>query len=126
VTLRAARRRPTIPAPRAAPGARGPRVRRGAERAWAWALSERLPWFGPFEDALSSRSTGLFHTRISALVNLHRLLPARVVADVARVHAATDGMQAGPDPLGRGDGAPLPPRVRDAVFGGRTLGPGDL
>jgi len=31
---------------------------------------------------MSSRSSGLFHTRISALLNLHRLLPSRVVADV--------------------------------------------
>lgn len=123
------------------PGA-APVTHEDAERAWAWALSGCLPWFGPFEDALSSRSTGLFHTRISALVNLHRLLPARVVADVARapaplasregfvrqvlgwrefvrhVHAATDGMQAGPDPLGRGDGAPLPP----VLWGGAPSG----
>jgi deoxyribodipyrimidine photolyase-related protein len=32
---------------------------------------------------MSSRSSGLFHTRISALLNVHRLLPSRVVADVA-------------------------------------------
>jgi deoxyribodipyrimidine photolyase-related protein len=31
---------------------------------------------------MSRRSSGLFHTRISALLNLHRLLPADVVADV--------------------------------------------
>ena len=39
--------------------------------------------FGPYEDAMSSASRTLFHTRISALVNLHRLLPARVVQEVA-------------------------------------------
>jgi deoxyribodipyrimidine photolyase-related protein len=54
-----------------------------AERLWAWALSACLPQFGPFEDAMSTRSSGLFHTRISALLNVHRLLPRRVVADVA-------------------------------------------
>ena len=32
---------------------------------------------------MSARSSGLFHTRISALLNLHRLLPSRVIADVA-------------------------------------------
>lgn len=32
---------------------------------------------------MSTRSRGLFHTRISALLNLHRLLPRRVVAEVA-------------------------------------------
>ncbi|MBK8240999.1 MAG: cryptochrome/photolyase family protein [Deltaproteobacteria bacterium] len=54
-----------------------------AERMWAWAKRECLPHFGPFEDAMSTTSAGLFHTRISPLLNLHRLLPARVVAEVA-------------------------------------------
>lgn len=54
-----------------------------AERLWHWAKSACLPHFGPFEDALSTRSSSLFHTRISPLLNLHRLLPARVVQDVA-------------------------------------------
>jgi deoxyribodipyrimidine photolyase-related protein len=53
-----------------------------AERTWEWALAACLPMFGPFEDAMSTRSTGLFHTRISPLLNLHRLLPRRVIADV--------------------------------------------
>jgi deoxyribodipyrimidine photolyase-related protein len=53
------------------------------ERLWTWARRHCLPLFGPFEDAMSVRSTGLFHTRISGLLNIHRLLPARVVADVA-------------------------------------------
>ncbi|HNC96449.1 MAG TPA: cryptochrome/photolyase family protein, partial [Myxococcota bacterium] len=53
-----------------------------AERLWAWALSDCLPHFGPYEDAFSHRSRSLFHTRISPLLNLHRLLPARVLADV--------------------------------------------
>lgn len=59
-----------------------PATRADAERLWQWALRECLPHFGPFEDAMSSHSSGLFHTRISPLLNLHRLLPARVVADV--------------------------------------------
>ncbi len=112
-----------------------------AERLWAWAKAECLPWFGPFEDALSSRSRGLFHTRISSVLNLHRLLPARVVAEAAaapdvplasregfvrqilgwrefvrHVHAATDGFRAlpgggAPDALGATN--PLP----DALWG---------
>lgn len=59
-----------------------PASRADAERLWAWALASCLPQFGPFEDAMSSRSSGLFHTRIAPLLNLHRLLPARVLADV--------------------------------------------
>jgi deoxyribodipyrimidine photolyase-related protein len=53
-----------------------------AERLWSWALRNCLPAFGPYEDAMSLRSRTLFHTRISALLNIHRLLPARVVRDV--------------------------------------------
>ena len=92
-----------------------------AERLWTWALENALPAFGPFEDAMSQTSRGLFHTRISGLLNLHRLLPAGVVADVAsadiplaskegfirqvlgwrefvyRVHERTDGFRELPD-----------------------------
>lgn len=54
-----------------------------AEQLWAWARAECLPTFGPYEDAMSRSSSGLFHTRISPLLNVLRLLPARVVAEVA-------------------------------------------
>ncbi|MFK7739385.1 MAG: cryptochrome/photolyase family protein [Planctomycetota bacterium] len=59
-----------------------PATRDDAERLWSWALDECMQHFGPYEDAMSTRSTGLFHTRISPLLNLHRILPQRVVADV--------------------------------------------
>lgn len=58
-----------------------------AARLWRFALEECLPSFGPFEDAMSARSSGLFHTRISPLLNLHRLLPADVVRDAAACDA---------------------------------------
>ncbi len=54
-----------------------------AEHVWAWARAECLPTFGPFEDAMTTRSRGLFHTQIAALLNIGRLSAARVVADVA-------------------------------------------
>jgi deoxyribodipyrimidine photolyase-related protein len=60
-----------------------PATREDAERLWTWARAACLPWFGPFEDAMSVRSASLFHTRIAPLLNLHRLLPRRVVGDVA-------------------------------------------
>jgi deoxyribodipyrimidine photolyase-related protein len=59
-----------------------PASREDVERAWAWAKSACLPNFGPFEDAMSSRSTNLFHTRIAPLLNLQRLSAHRVVSDV--------------------------------------------
>ena len=52
------------------------------KKVWTWGLSECLPHFGPFEDAMSSRSSNLFHTRLSPLLNLHRLLPAQILKDV--------------------------------------------
>lgn len=94
-----------------------PATREDAEALWRWALAECLPRFGPYEDAMSTESTNLFHTRISALLNLHRLQPRRILHDVAKldlplasqegflrqvigwrefmrhVHAATDGFR---------------------------------
>lgn len=59
-----------------------PATHEDALRMWQWALENALPMFGPFEDAMSTRSRGLFHSRMSALINLHRILPRQVVEDV--------------------------------------------
>lgn len=53
-----------------------------AEIWWDWVCRECLEHFGPYEDAMSTASTNLFHTRLSPLLNLHRILPARVLEDV--------------------------------------------
>ncbi|MEM9176656.1 MAG: cryptochrome/photolyase family protein [Myxococcota bacterium] len=58
-----------------------PASRAEAEAVWAWAKASCLTHFGPYEDAMSTRSSGLFHTRISALMNNGRLLPRDVVDD---------------------------------------------
>ena len=58
------------------------------EDAWAFALLELLPIFGPFEDAMQSHEPAMFHSRLSALINISRLLPARAVADVTQAAAA--------------------------------------
>lgn len=59
-----------------------PATLQDAEALWARALA-LLPSFGPFEDAMSTQSSGLFHSRLSALLNLHRLLPSRIVREAA-------------------------------------------
>jgi deoxyribodipyrimidine photolyase-related protein len=59
-----------------------PASRRQASALWSWAKRECLPRFGPYEDAMSTRSRTLFHTRVSALVHLHRLLPCKLVEEV--------------------------------------------
>jgi deoxyribodipyrimidine photolyase-related protein len=96
-----------------------PETRDEVDALWSWARRECLEHFGPFEDAMSVRSRGLFHTRISPAMNLLRILPSRVVADtlamrlplasqegfirqilgwrefVRHVHEATDGFRTG-------------------------------
>ncbi len=52
------------------------------EAVWNWTMQHCMTHFGPFEDAMTSKSVQLFHGRLSGLMNLHRLLPARVVEDV--------------------------------------------
>ena len=59
-----------------------PASRDDAETLWQWALEHCLPLFGPYEDAMSTASASLFHSRASALINNGRLLPGRVVDDV--------------------------------------------
>lgn len=62
-----------------------PATQADTEALWKWAKKNCLAHFGPYEDAMSTQSRSLFHTRLSALINLHRLLPARVVAEVEKM-----------------------------------------
>jgi deoxyribodipyrimidine photolyase-related protein len=62
-----------------------PATAEDARKAWRWARRNCLPHFGPFEDAMSVRSSNLFHTRISPLLHLHRLPPRDVVRDVSEM-----------------------------------------
>ncbi|MDQ5934960.1 MAG: photolyase [Cyanobacteriota bacterium erpe_2018_sw_21hr_WHONDRS-SW48-000092_B_bin.40] len=59
-----------------------PATKSDSERLWAWARENCLPLFGPFEDAMSSENRGMFHSRISAILNIHRLTPKQIVQDV--------------------------------------------
>jgi len=63
------------------------------EHFWAWVKAQCLPWFGPFEDAMSQASSGLFHSRLSPLLNLHRLLPRRVVDEVVQLELPLAGQE---------------------------------
>ncbi len=112
-------------------------ARRGdAQTWWRWALQHALPHFGTYEDAMSTASRTLFHTRISPLLNLQRLSARQVVEDVAasghplnaregfvrqvlgwrefvrHVHEQTDGLRSLPRGWSLqhlGAGTPLPP-----------------
>lgn len=61
-----------------------PVTARQAQTVWEFALAYLLPIFGPFEDAMSMRYPDLFHTKISATMNISLLLPRDVIADVER------------------------------------------
>lgn len=103
-----------------------PTTRSDAESCWRFALEHLLPSFGPYEDAMSAAEPDLFHTKISALLNLGRLLPGRVVHDVAAGHAT------GAIPLGSAEGfirqvlgwRELVHHVHEATDGYRALEPG--
>ena len=42
-------------------------------------LSDILTLFGPYEDAMTKESRGLFHSRLASSVNIHRVLPQEVI-----------------------------------------------
>ncbi len=56
-----------------------PVTRAEAERAWEFALTQMLPHFGPWEDAMSTAHPDLFHSLTSAPLNLTLLRPIDVV-----------------------------------------------
>lgn len=58
-----------------------PTTKADAQALWTWAKGACLPNFGRFEDAMTTHSSSLFHTRISALLNIGRLLPRQVVKE---------------------------------------------
>jgi deoxyribodipyrimidine photolyase-related protein len=58
-----------------------------ARASWSFVLTHLLPYFGPWEDAMSSSQPDLFHSKISALMNLSRVLPREAVDDVAAAQA---------------------------------------
>ena len=57
-----------------------------SEVAWDFALNKLLPFFGPWEDAMNTEEPMLFHSALSGLINLSRLLPRDVIADVEQAY----------------------------------------
>ena len=46
-----------------------------AKRLWDWAKASVMYYFGPYEDAMTQEHRTLFHTTMSSLVNLGRIMP---------------------------------------------------
>ncbi len=63
-------------------GDRIPATLADVEAVWRWTKERCMEHFGPYEDAMTTRSVQLFHGRLSGLLNLHRLSPRRVVEEV--------------------------------------------
>lgn len=64
-----------------------PYTRESAEAYLETFLHERFHSFGPYEDAMSTQHTRLFHSALSPLINVGLLSPQRVI-DAALAHAA--------------------------------------
>jgi deoxyribodipyrimidine photolyase-related protein len=70
-----------------------PCTSREVQHFWTFALRELLPHFGPYEDAMSASKRDLFHSKVSGLMNLSRILPRQVVTDVlAAYHRGEIGL----------------------------------
>ena len=70
-----------------------PATRDDAHRMARWAMDRCLVHFGPYEDAMSATASGLFHTRLSPLVNLHRVLPRDLLRAALRSDAPLPSLE---------------------------------
>ncbi len=58
-----------------------PSRKQDARHLWDWAKEQCMLHFGPYEDAMSWECSGLFHTRLSPVLNIHRILPRQVLQE---------------------------------------------
>ncbi|MBT3656938.1 MAG: deoxyribodipyrimidine photolyase [Euryarchaeota archaeon] len=56
-----------------------------ANQLWEWAKSSVMHWFGPYEDAMTQEHKTLFHTTVSSLLNLNRLMPKTLLDDTLKL-----------------------------------------
>ncbi len=52
-----------------------------ANQLWDWAKASVMYYFGPYEDAMTQEHRTLFHTTMSSLVNLGRIMPRTLLND---------------------------------------------
>lgn len=60
---------------------------------WKFFLNEMLGNFGTYEDAMSHHSSVLFHSKISTLLNIHRLMPKQLIEDVEKSSASLNSKE---------------------------------
>ena len=57
-----------------------------------WAIAN-MEYFGPYEDAMSTQSRHLFHSKLATSINLHRLSPREVVDAVMSTNAPINSLE---------------------------------
>ena len=57
-----------------------------------WAM-DNLPHFGRYEDAMSTKSRYLFHSKLATSINLHRLSPKQVIDSVLSTKAPINSIE---------------------------------
>lgn len=53
---------------------------------WTWAKTNCLFHFGPYEDAMHTEAQTLFHTRLSASMNISRILSKEMIDDLLKIY----------------------------------------
>jgi len=69
-----------------------PTSRAEAEQALAYAR-RCLPHFGRYEDAMTEKSIGLFHSRLASLTNLHRVMPIQILQAILAEDAPLNSVE---------------------------------
>ncbi|MEC8540500.1 MAG: cryptochrome/photolyase family protein [Candidatus Thermoplasmatota archaeon] len=57
-----------------------------------WGMAN-MEFFGPYEDAMSSKSRYLFHSKLAISVNLHRLSPEKIVNSALETNAPINSIE---------------------------------
>ena len=61
-------------------------------QALKWGM-DNMEFFGPYEDAMSSKSRYLFHSKLAISVNLHRLSPQQIVDSALATNAPINSVE---------------------------------
>ena len=59
-----------------------PSTKKDVFELWSWVCENCMEYFGTYEDAMSTKSSALFHSKISPLLNMHRITPQQILDDV--------------------------------------------
>jgi len=61
-----------------------PTKKKDIQKFWKFFLDNLFDQFGPYEDAMTQHSSTLFHSRMSPLMNIFRIMPLQMIQDVEK------------------------------------------